>query len=744
MKKILGSKIKYLILALFAILAVAGLVINFMVEINHDLTKYLPEDSNTKQALEILGEEFGNYAAVELMVKDVEKQDAIEIKNALKEVEYIKSVIWLDDLEKYATLITDPTILAQLQVVLEGFYKDNNALFQIVMEYDAYDLLTEEAIDNIKNLSILKDREFHLRGEALYNIDTRRIADGEVFKILVVIVPIIIVILLLAAKSWIEPVLILINLAVAIAINLGTNFILGEISFITQTMAMALQLAISLDYSLFLIHRYYEEKQNGNGAVEATAKALKTTFGSILGSAMTTVVGFAALLFMNYTIGADIGLVMGKGILLSFFTSIVLLPILIVIFSKVLDKSMKKRTRSANIAKVAKVFYKRKWVTLILFFGLTVIGIVFQNSIKFKYGNTEISDAKSSVVKDEAAINQVFGVNKPVLILVPNGDLENELENEGKLSQELLANDNIIAINSISLYETMLGIPRTYLPPDIKSQFIGDNYTRIIINIKIENESQEMYDFSDELNEIVAKYYEDYYLAGVATSTSEIKNVVTKDAIIVTLVSIIGVGLVILLIFKSFSLPVLLLIIIQASIWINTSILFVADMRVVYIGYLVIQTLQLGATIDYAVLLTSRYKEFRTENNSKEAIKKALNSSGISVIISAAVLAIAGYAEGLFSNISAVKEIGLLIGNGAVISCLLVIFVLPSALIAFDKIISKTTLKANFLTKPIKENNEITEVIEANEVIEVKEVKEEPNKNKKEKSRNEIKKSKSI
>lgn len=712
MKKLLNSKFKYLVLAIFLILAVAGFILSFTVKINYDLTKYLPKDSNTKQALEILGEEFGNHASIELMVKNVDKEKAIEIKNAIKEVEYVESVVWLDDFELYASLITDPNILAELKILFEGFYKDNNALIQIVMEHDDYSLLTEEAIDNIKALTVLEDQDFYLRGVALYNIDTRKIANGEVFKILVVIVPIIILILLFAAKSWFEPVVILINLAIAIALNLGTNLIFKEISYVTQTMAMALQLAISLDYSLFLIHRYYEEKQNGNNAVDATAKALKTTFGSILGSAMTTIVGFMALLFMNYTIGADIGLVMGKGILLSFLSSIVVLPILIVIFSKLLEKTMKKKTRSHKIDKVASVFYKRKWVTLVLFLALTVVGILFQSGIKFKYGDTEVADAKSQVVMDETEINEAFGVNNPILILVPNGYDDNDRQ----LTQELLDNENVVSVTALAVYESMLGLPRKYLPKDIKSQFIGENYTRIIINFKIGKESQEMYEFSDELKEIVEQYYEEYYFAGVATSTIEIKNVVTKDSLIVTLVSIIGVGLVILIIFRSLSLPILLLIVIQASIWINTAILFVTGTQVVYIGYLVIQTLQLGATIDYAVLLTSRYKEFRVENSSKDAIQKALNSSGISVIISAAVLAIAGYAEGLFSNISSVREIGLLIGNGAVISCLLVIFVLPSGLLAFDKLISKTTLKANFLVET-GSKKAVTETTNAVEII---------------------------
>ena len=252
-------------------------------------------------------------------------------------------------------------------------------------------------------------------------------------------------------------------------------------------------------------------------------------------------------------------------------------------------------------------------------------------------------------------------------------------------------------------YETLTNFPRDLFPAEIKQEFIGENYTRIIINTKIDKESEAMYEFSYELKEIISKYYEENYLAGVATSTTEIKDVVTSDKLVVTLFSIIGVGLVILLIFKSISLPLLLLMVIQSSIWINMSIVSIKGVGVIYIGFLVIQTLQLGATIDYAVLLTSRYKELRTENSSIDAISKALKASGISVIISAAVLAVAGYGEGLLSNIPAVKEIGILIGRGALISGILVILVLPSILIIFDKIIMKTTHKANFYIDEPKE-----------------------------------------
>lgn len=699
MKRILSSNYKYLILGIFLVLTIVSAILSFRVEVNYDMTKYLPKDSNTKQAIEILSEEFGDYASIELMVEDVEIMDAVMIKNEIKGIDGVLKVVWMDDLEEYAEFITDPLILLELQKMQESYYKDKKALFTILLDDNSYSLEVEDTINEIRETNSLKDKAFSMRGEALYNIDSRRILNGEMFKIILVIVPIILLILVFASKSWIEPLIILVNLGIAIVLNMGTNIIFKDVSYVTQSLAMVLQLAISLDYSLFLIHRYYEEKEAGHSTTDALVIASKNTFSSILGSALTTIVGFAALLFMQYTIGSDIGLVMGKGIIFSFVTTIILMPILILLFSKLLNKTMKKNYSGRNIDKVASVFYRKRYVTLIVFVVIAVVAIIFQGNTKFLYATSEATDEKSTLVTEESNIEKVFGINKPIVILVPNGDPASEAQ----LVQELMMNENINSVSSIVFYETLTNFPRDLFPAEIKQEFIGENYTRIIINTKIDKESEAMYEFSYELKEIISKYYEENYLAGVATSTTEIKDVVTSDKLVVTLFSIIGVGLVILLIFKSISLPLLLLMVIQSSIWINMSIVSIKGVGVIYIGFLVIQTLQLGATIDYAVLLTSRYKELRTENSSIDAISKALKASGISVIISAAVLAVAGYGEGLLSNIPAVKEIGILIGRGALISGILVILVLPSILIIFDKIIMKTTHKANFYIDEPKE-----------------------------------------
>lgn len=691
MKKILSSNIKYVILGLIVLILIASGIMMGNVKVNYDMTKYLPEDSNTKQAIEIMETEFGNYASVELMIEDVEMAEAVLLKQEILKVDGVLSVAWLDNYQGLPQGLEEQ--------LASTMYKDGNALYTILFEDDSYRLKVEETINKIRET--LKDEKISFRGGPLYNIDSRNITEGEISRVMLVIIPIIILILLIAAKSWVEPLIILLVLGVAILINQGTNIIFSDVSYMTQMMAMALQLAISLDYSLFLIHRYYEEKDNGMTTIEAVVTAVKGSFTSILGSALTTIVGFTALLFMQYTIGSDMGLVMGKGIVFSFLSTIFFMPILIVIFAPLLEKTMKRKKnlssetsskKKFSIDGFASIFYNKKYITLAAFVVVAAVGFVFQSKIDFLYADSEITDEASQLVMEEANINEVFGVNSPVIILVPNDDIEAE----GALMLALMQNENISSIQSISVFEQLLQIPRDFIPDEIKSNFIGPNYTRIIVQTDIVGESDAMYDFSYGLEETVKDHYDEYYFAGIPTSTTEIKDVVSRDSTIVSIASIVGVGLVVMFIFRSISLPLILLLVIEATIWINMSIVYFQGVQLLFIGYLIVQTLLLGATIDYAVLLTSRYKEFRKTNSKFNSVSKAIKASGRSIITSSLVLAVAGYAEGLMSNISSIQEIGTLIGRGALISLLLVIVALPSMLLIFDNVISKTSYKANF------------------------------------------------
>jgi predicted RND superfamily exporter protein len=471
----------------------------------------------------------------------------------------------------------------------------------------------------------------------------------------------------------------------AIAINLGINVFLPNVSYITNTMVMALQLAVSLDFSLFLIHRYYEEREQGSDVTQAVRLASKHAFTSITGSALTTILGFLALVFMSFSIGRDIGIVLSKGVLLSYLSVLLFMPPLIALASPLLEKT-RHRFLSLKLGVLTKGLYKMRYIIPIVFVMIAGFSYFGEKKALFKYGPQAVCDENNPITMENQKISRQYGPFQPVVILVKNGTILQEQT----LAASLMENSHILAIESL-ITVTDPSIPREFLPDAVKTNFIGDNYTRFIIYTDIETENETMYQFSDYLNETVSETYDDYYLVGSAVSTAEIKTTVTEDSIIVSLFSVIAVAFIIILIFRSISIPILLVAVIETSIWINMSIVFFQGIEITYIGYLVILALQLGATIDYAVLLSSRYLEFRKEEKRQEAMKMALNKSGYSILISSAVLAIAGFSEGLFSEIQEIHDIGILIGRGAVLSAALVILVLPSILLLADKLIMKTT-----------------------------------------------------
>jgi hypothetical protein len=669
---------RYFILTLFLILAGGAAFLTTKVKVNYDLTKYLPKDSETKLALEMLENEFGNKAVVQLMIEEASIADALKFKETIQEIEGIENVKWLDD--AFDLSLPKEMIPDELKA---RFYHEGNALLYLSFQGDDYDLEVEKAIDLIREK--LKDEKISFRGEALHIIEARAIASDEVFEILLIIIPVIILILFLAAKSWFEPIIILFVLGIAVLLNLGTNIFITDISYITQTMVMALQLAISLDFSLFLVHRYYEERKKGEDVMEATIKATKATFKTITASALTTIMGFLALTFMSYRIGIDIGIVLGKGVLFSYLSVIILMPVVIIISSPLLDKTH--RGFIPKLGGLSKILYGGRIFIIGFFLLLSITFFQIQSKAKFNYGSQALSDENSQVTLEKQKISKEFGSYNPIVILVKNGNPEDEL----KLVQDLMMDERIISVES--LVTVAPEIPREFLPDEIKRLYIGPNYTRFILNTVIEKEGEEMFAMVDFLRLTTKKHYLDYYLIGNASSTAEIKDTTEKDSLLVNVLSAAAVGFIILIIFRSISIPLLLLLIIETSIWINIGILKLQDIRITYIGYLVILALQLGATIDYAVLLTGRYLEARKEKEPREAIRLSLNSSSNSLLISSLVLAIAGYGISIISDIKEVHDIGLLIGRGAILSASLVILVLPVFLLLLDKVIMKTTIR---------------------------------------------------
>lgn len=662
---------------MFLVLTLISIVLIPLVKINYDLAEYLPEDAGTKRAIMIARQEFSYPGTVQVMAEDISLGHASELKKQIQAIDGVKNVIWLDDI----TDITKPIEFIPKDA-LRDYYNDGAALFQVEFWENDYAESTSAALDEIERL----DEGIIISGNAQNSRNMKEVLAGEIIKIIAIVLPICLLILIVASRSWIEPFIYLVVIGVSVAINMGTNSWFNSISFITNSMASILQLAISMDYSIFLMHRYFEERDKGLEPTSAVIKASVGTLSSISASALTTIAGFIALVFMRYGIGTDIGLVLAKGIVISLISVIVLLPVLIVIFNRFIEKTTH-NSLLPSFNGLGKAAVKLRFGIILLALFLVVPSLLAQDKNEFLYGDSSALQGSGKAMEDRQRIIERFGINNPIMILVPRGDLEKEVSLTQDL-KELTYVRNVISLVTL----TDNAIPSAFIPNDVKTNFESENYSRIIVNLNIDGEVPKSFQGVDEIRTIAQRYYPERWLAaGAATSLSDIRDTVTKDSAVVTVVSLLAVGAIILFTFKSLTISLILLLVIQSSVWINMAIPYFTGFKMAYIGYLVISSLQLGATIDYGILLTNRYLEFRKKERPKEAAISTLRTAGSSIVVSALILASAGFGFGLVSQIDSISELGILIGRGALISCTMTLLLLPALLVVTDKLIYKTT-----------------------------------------------------
>lgn len=671
-------KYKKSILVFFILATVISLFTSSMVNINYNIMDYLPEEAPSTKALDVMNEEYDKGAAnVRVVLKDVSIVDALKYKEKIKKVDGVDDIQWLDDVVN----IKEPLEL-QNQDTIESWYKNNEALFSITVNEDK----EESAIDEIGEII---GENGMISGSAVNIVFAQETTEKELIKMMVILIPIILIILFLTTSSWFEPVLFLSTIGIAIIINSGTNLILGEISFVTKAAGSILQLAVSMDYSIFLLHRFSEFRNEGLAVKEAMKEAILKSVSSILSSGLTTVVGFAALIVMKFKIGPDMGFVMLKAICLSLISVLVLLPVLALYCYKLIDKTQHK-SFMPKFNKFAKVSYKFRHISIILFLLLLIPCFLAQQNNSFSYGASEIySDESTKIGHDTAAINKGFGKTNPLVLMVPKGDLVSERA----LCDEL---ENIDKITSITSYAETVGItiPTEYVPDDTLSQLISDNYSRFIIVANVKVEGDETFALIDEIRNLAYKYYDDsYYFLGESVNTLDLKETIEDDNKKVNAISIIAIMIILLLTFKSLSLPIILVLVIEFSIWSNLTFNYFIGNDVFYIAYLIISSIQLGATIDYAILFTNRYIENRETMNKKEATQATISTTTVSILTSASILATAGIILGEISTNSIIAQLGILVGRGAILSLILVLFVLPALLMLLDKLIAKTTKK---------------------------------------------------
>ena len=660
-----------LILILFATLFVISLLCSQLVSVNYDITDYLPENTKSTVSLDLMGEEFdGGIPNARVMVKDVTIPEALEYKDKLKAIEGVTEVTWMDD----AMDITVPLSTLDADAVVT-YYKDNNALFTVTID-------EEYRITATEDIRTLIGEENAVTGSAISTADATTNTVSEILKITVIAVVFVLAVLLLTTSSWIEPIVVLGGLGVAIILNNGSNLIFGEISFVTNAAGSVLQLAVSLDYSVFLLHRFEECRKENPDAKSAMVDALCKSTSSILSSGLTTVIGFIALVLMQFRLGADLGLALAKGIAISLITVFVFMPALILCTYKWLDKT-KHRSLMPSFKGFGKAVHKIAIPMVCIFAMLIVPSFLGSEANDYLYGSSEILGETSQYGKDTKAIEDVFGKSDTYVLLVPKGDTATE----SALSDEL---HTLPEITSIISYVDMAGaeIPNAYLDADTLSQLEGENYSRMVISADVPYEGAETFALVEKIRGIADKYYpDDNYLAGEGVSTYDLKETITADMVLVNLVAIGAVFVVLLLTLKSLSIPFILVLSIETAIWLNLSVPYFMDTPIYYLAYLIISSVQLGATVDYAILMTDRYKENRETLDKKDAIIQTISDTFVSIMTSGSVLTVVGFLLGWMSSNQLLAQLGIFVGRGAVFSLAIVLLVLPGLLYLLDRFV---------------------------------------------------------
>ncbi|MCT1577667.1 MMPL family transporter [Oceanobacillus kimchii] len=681
-------RFKKSVVILFFVLMVISAVAFLFVDVNYNMQDYLPEDAESTVGLDVMDEEFSSGVTnTNVMIENVTIQEAIDYKQEIESLDGVTEVLWLDDVVD----LREPIEVADTDTV-ENYYKNNKALLAVTIESGK----EVEATDQIYELI---GEENAISGEAANTATQQKMAGSETMYAAALLIPIIVIILVLSTNSWLEPVFFLTAIGVSVLINLGTNIFVGEVSFITQSVAPILQLAVSLDYAIFLLHSFQDYRNRGNRPEEAMKLAMKESFPVVSASALTTFFGFTALMFMDFGIGADLGLSLVKGILLSFISVMVFLPALTLLFYPLIDKTQHK-SLIPSFKGVGKKLIKLRIPVFILIALVIVPSFLAQSSTEFTYGMGEQPE-NTRLGSDINQIEEIFGESTSVVLLVPNNDIGKEQE----MIQEI---DTIDHVTSVVGYANMVGstIPQDYLEENVTEQFLSENYSRIIINTDVGAEGDVPFSLVEEVRNVASSYYGDEALTlGESVALYDMKETVTADNKLVNILTIVTIAIVLLFSFRSISIPVVLLLTIQSAVWINLSVPYFTDTSLVFVGYLIVSTVQLAATVDYAILLTETYKQNRKDMAALPAIKKTIDDKLFSIAVSASILSSVGFILWLTSSNPIVGSIGLLLGRGALLAFILVITLLPALLVIGDKLIWKTTLGTRVYKEEKHEDN---------------------------------------
>ncbi|MEG0962196.1 MAG: efflux RND transporter permease subunit [Lachnospiraceae bacterium] len=644
--------------------------------VNYDILTYLPKDIETMKGQDILVDEFGTGAFSLCIVEGMENKDVAELRSQMEEVEHVKSVIWYDSL-------MDLSIPMEFlpKDVIDVFNSENSTLMAVLFDTS---MSADETMDAIEEIRALAKDQCFVSGMSAVVTDIKNMSDQETPIYVLIAVLLSSLVLALTMDSFLAPIFFLLSIGMAIVYNLGTNIFMGEISYVTKALSAVLQLGVTMDYSIFLWHSYEENRQRfPRDKNRAMAHAISNTLTSVVGSSITTVAGFVALCFMSFTLGMDLGIVMAKGVVFGVVGCVTVLPAMILIFDKAIVKASHKPI-VPDLGKIGGFVTKHFPIFIVAF--LIILGPALygytHTQVYYDLAGTLPKDLKSIVANTK--LEDEFDMNTTHMILLDSALPSKEVKS---MIDEI---NEVDGINTTMGLDAIVGsaLPREMIPDELKEVVMDENYQLLLISSEYKVASEEVNSQIDELNHILKRYDKNGMLIGEAPCTRDLISITANDFKVVSAISIGAIFLIIAIVFKSISLPIILVSVIEFAIFINMGIPAFTNTQLPFIASIVIGTIQLGATVDYAILMTNRYKKERYQGAvKKEAITTALTTSIQSIFVSAMSFFAATFGVGLYSNIDMISSLCTLMARGAIISMFVVIFVLPAMFMVFDKAI---------------------------------------------------------
>ena len=677
-KKVVKFRIPILIISILLLIPAGLGYVN--TRVNYDVLTYLPEDIETMQGQDILVKDFGTGAFSMFIVDGMEDKEVSALKAKIENVEHVQKVLWYDSLAD----ISMPKSMIPKDVY-EVFNSDTGTMMAIFFDEGTSSDGTMEAIGEIRKLA---GKQCFLSGMSAIVTDTKNLAEKETPLYVLIAVVLAVIVLGLTMDSYFIPLLFMLSIGMAIVYNLGSNYFFGEISYITKALAAVLQLGVTLDYSIFLMHSYEEQQVRYNGDKErAMAHAISQTFSSVIGSSVTTVAGFIALCFMTFTLGMDIGVVMVKGVILGVIACVTILPSMILCCDKWIMKTMHKPFLP-DIGKISDKVTKRYMIYVILFLVLLFPAIYGNNhtAVYYNLDETLPKDLPSIIANEK--LKKDYDMNTTHMILV---DSSVESADVAKMIDKM---DDVDGVKWALGLDALIGpaIPQDMIPNSVTDMLKNDKYQLLLVNSEYKVASDELNAQIKDLNKILHKYDKGGMLIGEGPLTADLIDITDTDFKTVSTVSIGIIFVIILILFKSISLPVILVGVIEFAIFVNMGIPYYTGTKLPFVASIVIGTIQLGSTVDYAILMTTRYKRERNRGAEKyDSITTAHRASAQSIMVSALSFFAATIGVGLYSNIDMISSLCILMARGAIISMIVVIFVLPSMFMVFDKVIVKTS-----------------------------------------------------